>query len=105
MLTTPAQPEKGNHAMKYSKTLADLGEPWTVIAPDGSIADTFTIPEESEGIAIYIDRPRPGQESQIEHLTRAARAFINAFDMALDELKELDPRAAEQLSAEYFLDD
>ena len=91
-----------NHSGKTETPAPDL---FKILDRNGKTVDAFEIPAENDGIAIYIDRPRPGQESQTEYLQRAARAFIGAFDMALDELKELAPRAAEQLSAEYFLDD
>lgn len=104
--STPGQPEKGIAAMKNSTQENQTpGALFRIIAPDGSLFDTFTMPEESNGIAFYIERPGIEPTGKDKTLERAALAFYDVFESTLEDLREINPAAAANIEEQLFLPD
>lgn len=104
--STPGQPEKGIAATKNSTQENQTpGALFRIIAPDGSLFDTFTVPEDVNGIAFYIERPGTQPTGKDKALERAALAFYDAFESTLEDLREINPAAAANIEEQLFLPD
>lgn len=102
----PETPEKGRAAMNNSTAENQTqNKPFRIIAPDGSLLDTFTVPEESDGMTLFIERPGIQPPGKDKYLERAALAFYNAFEETLEQLREIAPAAAANIEEQLFLPD
>ena len=88
-----------------NRTTAAPGTIFRIIAPDGSLFDTFTIPEESNGIAFYVERPGIQPAGKDKTLERAAFAFYDVFESTVEDLREINPAAAASIEEQLFLDE